>query len=299
MSERTVITKRQYNILEILEVTIGDISLHEIGEHLCYSYRTIQQEITLLKERLPPGWFIESKRGVGISLDKPLNQIVASAFNHNGDQSLFNLIEILLTDRSYSLNTLCEKIFFSKSAVLKSLNEVEDYIKSFNLTLERNPFLIAGNEGFKRLLLYEIYYTKNGIYNRYAFSPPCDQLLPAEAMLRRHYHIRLTNYGFQSFCRCFYICKTRMEQGYPANELPFNTTEKVQAEPLFIEFKSFFDYLETLTDSKFPLQERIYLYVCLIHHESTLTIAENEHHHFLAQDDYCKSVLYSSHHFSD
>ncbi|TFJ93064.1 helix-turn-helix domain-containing protein [Lentibacillus salicampi] len=277
------ISDRQYKIIECLEGSSDSMALRQIGEAVGCSYKTVQNEITKLRQILPKGWSIRTTKGIGASLIQPSNETVESAFSHDDHSVFFDLIEQLLLDKAYSLEELCEQLYLSRKATLKLISSVEAFIQPLFLQMQRRPYQIAGSEGAKRLLLFEINLSRNGILNHYVKHPKYKQMEKARDMLEHDYGIRLTDYGFNVLSYFYRLCIRRAEKGFLADELPYGVSRNVQQEPLFIGMQDFFDYLETLLVIQLPLHERVYFYLCLIYTEFQFTIIHQEDRHALLQ----------------
>ncbi|PHB83361.1 hypothetical protein COE94_18415, partial [Bacillus toyonensis] len=64
--EKHIITKRQFLILKHLEGAVGWISSEELGVYIGCSYKTIQNEIKIIKKFLPKNWILYTKKGYGM-----------------------------------------------------------------------------------------------------------------------------------------------------------------------------------------------------------------------------------------
>lgn len=283
MGVKLNISDRQYNIIKYLEEASDSMPLKQIGDEVGCSYKTVQNDIIKLRQVLPKGWSIQTKKGIGTYLIQPSNETVNSVYSRDEHNGLFDLIERLLTDKSYSLEELCDEIYLSRKATLKLISSAEEFIQPFFLTMQRRPYHIVGSEGPKRLLLFEMNLSRKGLLNHYGNHQKYEQLEKARDMLEHEYGILLTDYGFNALCHFYNLCIIRAERGFHADELPYGFSSNTQQESLFIDMQEFFDYLEELLAIKLPLQERIYFYLGLLYTEFQFTIIHQEDQHTLLQ----------------
>lgn len=270
------ITKRQYEILRALEDATDWITLKELGKQCHCSYRTIHSELAVLKKMLPDGWSVITRRGSGLKMHRPVGETLANTFEHDENEQLFEMIHLLLTSRSYTLEEVCSKLYISPKSAGELLSKTEEFIRPFGLMLHQGPYRIIGNEGFKRLLLLEMRYTETEANGYYAIPPPEKKSREIQASLKKHGKLLLSNYGFNVFYEIFDICRQRSGQGYLPDELPFSKWTQIQDSPHYKGLAPFFDELEYLFQLDISPLDRIYLYLGIIFNEFRCTEQPDE-----------------------
>ncbi|MCW1941870.1 helix-turn-helix domain-containing protein [Bacillus anthracis] len=60
--KKQIITKRQFLILKYLDHAVGWVSSEELGINIGCSYKTVQNEIKIIKEILPESWILQTKK---------------------------------------------------------------------------------------------------------------------------------------------------------------------------------------------------------------------------------------------
>ncbi|KAB2379574.1 helix-turn-helix domain-containing protein [Bacillus toyonensis] len=269
--EKHIITKRQFLILKHLEGAVGWISSEELGVYIGCSYKTIQNEIKIIKKFLPENWILYTKKGYGMKLIHPQYETVASIFIHDHKELIFQLLNLLVERRSYSTEELGELLYINRNITVELLKKVEQMIKPFFLTLKSRPYYIEGNEGAIRLLLFEILFLTNG--NSYFQSFRAHQKislkfkLKLKLYLEETHGIALTHFGMNLFLNFLSICILRGQKGFEPEELPFGVEEKLIQQGYFKEFNGLFLLLEEMLDYEIPIKERVYIYLALIFSE--------------------------------
>ncbi|HDR6289130.1 TPA: helix-turn-helix domain-containing protein [Bacillus cereus] len=265
--KKEIITKRQFSILRYLDKSVEWVSSKEIGTSIGCSYKTTQNEVKILKEKLPESWSLLSKKGHGMKLLHPSNETVASRFVHDNKELIFQLIHLLIEGKGYSIEEIGDMLYINRNTTAELLKKVKQMIEPFFLTLKIRPYRIEGNEGLIRLLLFEISYSKNG--NLYFHSQnKCQHIdVKIKTYLERAHGITLTKFGMNTFCNFLNICILRNQGGFKAERLPFGVGDKIISQGYFKEFNRFFIILEEILECNIQIEDRMYIYLALIYSE--------------------------------
>ncbi|HDR6289137.1 TPA: helix-turn-helix domain-containing protein [Bacillus cereus] len=265
--KNNILTKRQFLILNYLEGAVEWVSSEEVGTYVGCSYKTIQNELKIIKDFLPKSWSLHTKKGYGMKLIRPPYETVSSLFIHDNEELIFHLINLLVDKKGYSIEEICELLHTNRNVTVKLLKKVEQMITPFFLTLKSRPYYIEGSEGTIRLLLFEMIFLTNG--SSYFQSISKDERMPLRLnnYLEVTHGITLTHFGMNSFLKFLNICISRSQKGFKVEELPFNIEKKLMQQGYFKEFNDLFLLLEEIFDYEIPIKERICIYFALIFSE--------------------------------
>lgn len=197
MSYRILLSKRQFNLLKLLEGQNDWMSSQELGEQLNVSNKTIQNDLNELKELIPDGWLIRTKKGRGVFLERPFTESVISTFRHDASELLYKALNLLINEKTHTLRKFSNKIFSSTTLTSMVLEEIEQLAKQYFLTLHRNPYYISGNEGMLRLFIFDTEYSEIGMLHYHQFID--DRRLRLQEILAQSAGISHTPYGLNVF----------------------------------------------------------------------------------------------------
>ncbi|MDP1460065.1 helix-turn-helix domain-containing protein [Bacillus wiedmannii] len=151
-------SKRQYKLLELISYEKRWFSLKEIAENLDCSTKTIQRDISQIKDNLPKDWSVQVTKNKGIKLKRPLsssiNSIQIKYFRYS---LLFQTLQILLNQQINTIEHLSQKLYIQNTKMRSVLVEVEEHLKHYELTLKKRPLRIEGNEINIIQMYYELY----------------------------------------------------------------------------------------------------------------------------------------------
>ncbi|WP_142308027.1 helix-turn-helix domain-containing protein [Bacillus toyonensis] len=68
----------------------------DLGDYIGCSFKTIQNEIKIIKKFLPENWILHTKKGYGMKLIHPQYETVASIFIHDHKELIFQLLNFLV-----------------------------------------------------------------------------------------------------------------------------------------------------------------------------------------------------------
>lgn len=265
--KKHIITKRQFLILKYLEDAVGWVSSEELGVYIGCSYKTIQNEIKVIKKTLPESWILQTKKGYGMKLIHPKYEAVASIFAHDHEELIVQLLNLLVERRSYTTEEIGELLHINRNMTVELLKQVEQMIKPFYLTLKSRPYYIEGNEATIRLLLFDILFLTNGNSYFQSFKEQQKISLKIKTYLEETHGISLTHFGIKTFLNFLNICISRNKKGFVAEELPFSIEEKLIQQGYFKDLHDLFLLLEEIFDYKIPIIERSYINLALIFSE--------------------------------
>ncbi|MCQ6336225.1 MULTISPECIES: helix-turn-helix domain-containing protein [Bacillus cereus group] len=129
--KKEIITKRQFSILRYLDKSVEWVSSKEIGTSIGCSYKTTQNEVKILKEKLPESWSLLSKKGHGMKLLHPSNETVASRFVHDNKELIFQLIHLLIEGKGCSIEEIGDMLYINRNTTAELLKKVKQMIEPF------------------------------------------------------------------------------------------------------------------------------------------------------------------------
>ncbi|AYW44758.1 BglG family transcription antiterminator [Tetragenococcus koreensis] len=151
-----MLTKRQKNLLELLESQDDFLTVEFIANKLGVSKRTIHSELKLLEDYIQSlGKFLEKKRGVGVALRELKENTLPKESDEISD--IYNTVTrrteimrtLLFEETSVSFNYLSEIYMVSKTSIIKDFEFIMRILKAgsnIKLKSDRYGTRISGNE---------------------------------------------------------------------------------------------------------------------------------------------------------
>lgn len=259
------LTKRQYDILRFLEHKEGWTTSKELGKSLHCSDKTIQNDIHEIQQILPLHWSIETRKGRGIQLVQPENANVSSMFTSYEDELMYDILERLTLREGLRLREISDTFSISPTLTNQLLRRIEQTIHHYHLQLKTSPYQIVGSEGFIRVMLFEQEYLKVGMSQYQQLVD--DTSAHWEQLLIKYANIQLSPYGLQTFIRFLTISIQRIQNGFHASALPDSFYNVLITHPLLRDVQPLFEEIEKVYALSLSQNERLYLYIALIHSE--------------------------------
>lgn len=149
---------RQEQILQILNREDRWYQLDEIALELNWAKNTISKDVLILKDSLPKGWEIQSCKGKGILLIKPLHASLSNILYIVREKTtILRLLRVLLDSNCPSILSLSKKLHISYPATKKLLTKLEQDFNQYNLILKNHPLQIDGCEFALRAYSIKVY----------------------------------------------------------------------------------------------------------------------------------------------
>lgn len=157
--------QRKMKLLELLASEKRWFKTDEITERIGYSNKTIHTDISFMNEFLPRHWHIEMRKGKGIQLHVPPAASIDEVNSFLFQQSyVFKALHELLNQKVTTVLDLADKLYVSATSILPILKNVENYLRKFNLQLNKRPLTIVGDEIQIIMLCYELHLEVYGYY---------------------------------------------------------------------------------------------------------------------------------------
>lgn len=150
-------TKRKLQIIDILSKQDKWFKTEELASELLCTEKTIRNDLQTINSNLPEGWQIETIKGKGIYINKPISSSINEIRSIFVKNSLrFQAIMLIQFKQIKSIAELAKALYTQQPAVYTILDRVEDLLNSYHLTLKRGPLEIVGREFEIRLLCSDI-----------------------------------------------------------------------------------------------------------------------------------------------
>jgi len=150
-------TKRKLQIINILSSHDKWYTSEELAKELDCTEKTIRNDIQAINTDLPNGWEIETIKGKGIYIKKPIDASINEIRSLYVRNSItFRAILYIQFKQIKNISGLAAALYSQEKAVYKILERVEDLLHSYNLQLKRGPLEIIGREFDIRLLCCDI-----------------------------------------------------------------------------------------------------------------------------------------------
>jgi transcriptional antiterminator len=169
-------SNRRYQVIDMLSTHDKWFKSKEIAKKLNCTEKTILNDIQIINSTLPFDWQIDIKKGKGIYLKMPTH----STFNEIRSSFIKNFtinqaLSFILIKEIKFISDLGKVLYMQHTSVYKLLSQIEEILKSYQLTLKRMPLFIEGSEFQKRILccdlLDDLYsHTNSWLYESYTVS---------------------------------------------------------------------------------------------------------------------------------
>ncbi|XRG79066.1 helix-turn-helix domain-containing protein [Rossellomorea sp. GAMAL-10_SWC] len=150
-------TKRKLQIINILSKQDKWFKTEELANELLCTEKTIRNDLQAINTHLPKGWQIETIKGKGIYINKPISSSINEIRSLYVKNSLsFQVIMLIQFTQIKSIAELANALYTQQPAVYSILDRVEELLEAYHLTLKRGPLEIVGREFEIRLLCGDI-----------------------------------------------------------------------------------------------------------------------------------------------
>ncbi|MGO3732713.1 MAG: helix-turn-helix domain-containing protein [Vagococcus sp.] len=145
-------TQRRLHILEQLNEVSDWISSNELAKENNASLRTINNDVSFLKDNWYPHLLIETSKKNGVRLITQPSSHVEVVYRYVLKKSeAFRLLESMFFNTTLSIEKWGEKLFISESSLYRITNAMAESLNRYGLVLEKKPCRILGvNEFYVR-----------------------------------------------------------------------------------------------------------------------------------------------------
>lgn len=233
---------RQQKLLHILIQDSDWYTLSDLAYQLGCANKTIRRDVAYLKTYLPPNWKIESVKGRGIRLRKPVEDGIKE-LNLIFEQydMTFQILNQLFYESATTMKQLASNLYIQTASLYKYLKRVQIYLSHFSLKIIKQPLRIQGDESHIVFLFSELYIK---VYNgdTWPFSHfPQEEILNYIAQIENVLQIKLSPVDKQKVSYSLAILLHRKQRGY---ELLISSEHES-----FIVNTMFYQKISTLSDT--------------------------------------------------
>lgn len=257
------ITKRQFNLLIILEKENDLINSTDLGNLLNVSNKTIQTEVQTLNHLLPNNWAINVINGIGYYLEQPFSESVYFKFIPKEDLLIHDTLSLILKKEVTNFAELADRLFLSISTVHKMVSKLNKDIKDFyNIEIVDRPLRIVGDENPIRRLMYDMNYFINSKFNDHELY--IIEKKDFDAFLANQIRVTISLYNKNAFYTFFDVTIKRIKEGYEAEGLPEELMIDTMSTDLYKRVEPIFPYIEKNYDVELSINERSILYFAFV-----------------------------------
>lgn len=154
------VSVRRLNIIDILFEEDTWFKIEDIASSLACTQKTIRTDIQFINSIFPENWLIETIKGKGVYLHKPVNSSNEDIYTLFVKNSYTYQAILLILLKNVTVISELGKEFITQqySTVYKVLDQVEELLTYYDLTLKRGPLQINGLEVDKRRLCTDVTY---------------------------------------------------------------------------------------------------------------------------------------------
>ncbi|MDT2814124.1 helix-turn-helix domain containing protein [Vagococcus carniphilus] len=152
-------TQRRLKILEHLNEVSDWISSNELAKENNASLRTINNDVSYLKENWYPHLIIETSKKNGVRLRTQPSSHVQMVYRYVLKTSeAFRLLESMFFDTTLSIEKWGEKLYISESSLYRITGSMSKCLKNYGLILEKKPCRIVGKSEFYARFFYTSFF---------------------------------------------------------------------------------------------------------------------------------------------
>lgn len=152
-------TQRRLKILEHLNEVSDWISSNELAKENKASLRTINNDVSYLKENWYPHLIIETSKKNGVRLRTQPSSHVQMVYRYVLKTSeAFRLLESMFFDTTLSIEKWGERLYISESSLYRITGSMSKSLKDYGLILEKKPCRIVGKSEFYARFFYTSFF---------------------------------------------------------------------------------------------------------------------------------------------
>ncbi|MEK4503475.1 helix-turn-helix domain-containing protein [Bacillus sp. FSL R12-0069] len=280
-----MLIQRQKDLLLFL---IQDKKWHtfsQIAKEINCSTKTVQRDILIIKEVLPPKWNLQICKGKGVILHKPVDSSCTelnSVFIRN--ELSFKILDILFKPGTHTISSLSEKLYVSPPSLYIYLKNTEYYLSQFNLQLKRKPLKIYGNS-INLIFMYQEFYIHSYADHEWPFTAQEEKVVHLYVMkIEEKLGIILYPIYKRKLMYLIAIMCEKKKQGLILS-LNDSLINKISDTPFYVKI---FTLNNTVFQNFFTIEESILILIAIncskYVHQNLLEYKENLIHHFHKND---------------
>lgn len=296
---KVYISRRQYELLSILEREKEWKNSDELGKLLNVSNKTIQKEIHIINQILPDGWTINITNGLGYNLEQPISEGVKLKFIVEDELLMHDVLNSIINKDVTNLTELADKFYISVSAAHKLIQKINKRINTFyHVTIVDRPLRLVGDENPIRRIMYDLNYFNNSkFHNNELYIIEKNDF---DLFLINNLRITMSRYNKNTFYTFLDVAIKRIREGFEAEGLPEELMEPSLRSDLYFKIEPLFTYIEKTYQIQLSRNERSIIYFGLMRTDFHLVESyapdffknnNNLNRYFLAFIDYLSDLF--------
>lgn len=159
--------RRRLELIELLVEENGWMTTTKLAEQLNSSVRNLKEDISFFKKTIPNMGIETGHMGVRIMMDQStgIQEFYRIILKNN---LIFQLLEEIFFNESYTIEGLAETLHTSTSTVYRVIDTINDYFLPFHCRVETNPCRFIGDEKFIRNF-YRTYFKESSTILEWPF----------------------------------------------------------------------------------------------------------------------------------
>lgn len=227
-------TQRRLKILEQLNEVSDWISSNELASANDASLRTINNDVSFLKENWSPLLLIETSKKNGVRLRTQPSSHVEIVYRHVLKNSeAFRLLESMFFDTTLSIERWGEKLYISESSLYRITSAMSESLAKYGLQLEKKPCRVTGENEFYVRCFYTSFFREAYSITEWPFpvNKKDSVLFLREIAKSSNYEIDDAQLVHMNYI--FNVCLIRQSQGfYNIVDVPDELSSNIKADIL-------------------------------------------------------------------
>ncbi|GKS56148.1 helix-turn-helix domain-containing protein [Enterococcus mundtii] len=266
--------KRWLTILNFLELS-EVISSTDLSKAIGVAERTIILDVNQIKNEISKYSEITSFH-TGYTLKiKNMEKYLSFKKELLSQEPLFIILENIFYSNLYSIDEWSDKLYISKTTLVRYLTKVEDIFTKYKLSIQYNPLNFVGSEVNIRKFFVDFYYISN--YTPHTVFPDLKVVELAETLFKNEKFQNNTSITSLELAYYIYISIERSLQGHivslskESNKIYINNNNN--------EFEKLDRYVYMVYNHQLPVDELAYIYYLYISNRTTNQSKELEFCH--------------------
>lgn len=208
-------TQRRLKILEHLNEVSDWISSNELAQENNASLRTINNDVSYLKENWYPHLLIETSKKNGVRLRTQPSSHVEIVYRYVLKNSeAFRLLESMFFNTSLSIEKWGEKLYISESSLYRITSAMSDSLAKYGLVLEKKPCRIVSNDEFFVRCFYTSFFREAYNATEWPFPANKKDSVKFIRLLAENFHFELDDNQLIHMNYIFNVSMIRQSQGF-------------------------------------------------------------------------------------
>lgn len=236
-------TQRRLKIIEQLNEMSDWISSNELAQKNNASLRTINNDVSYLKDNWYPHLLIETSKKNGVRLKTLPSSHIRLVYSHvlkNSDA--FRLLDAIFFDTTKSIEKWGETLFISESSLYRIINDLSTSLNHFDLTLEKKPCRIVGQSELTVRFFFTSFFREAYSITDWPFPTNREKIITFALSILDTLNLSCDENQVMKLANLINISLIRIKQGFYNDSHTYNSELTEQ-------------YANVLLKNKIPLEE--------------------------------------------